>query len=100
MAESAADRLRSRMQATAAKTRPAAVQAEPERMVRLSVDLPSDTYRQVKATTLEVGERLGRAVRTVHLLRALVDELHSDEKLRERVVARLRQQGGSAGTRE
>ncbi len=85
--------LRARMQATAAKSRPAAVEAQTRRIVRLSVDLPGETYTDVKATTVELGERLGRAVRTVHLIRALIDEFYADERLRERVVARLQAQG-------
>jgi hypothetical protein len=83
------------MQATAANSRPAAVQPQPQRTVRLSVDLPGETYREVKATTLALGERLDRSVRTVHVIRALIDLMHSDRELRDRVETHLRQQSSN-----
>lgn len=62
------------------------------RPVRLSVDLGKETYRELKAYPDELGipEQLGRAqVPTMEIMRALVDELLTNEDVRDAVAARL-----------
>jgi hypothetical protein len=62
------------------------------RPVRLSVDLGKETYRDLKAypDELRIPEQLGRAqVPTMDIMRALVDELLTNDEVRAAVAARL-----------
>jgi hypothetical protein len=62
------------------------------RPVRLSVDIGKETYREIKAFPDEMGipEQLGRAqVPTMDVMRALVDELLTNDEVRESVAKRL-----------
>lgn len=83
--------------ADAVLARPAA--AEPaksgpsrSRPVRLSVDIGTETYRELKAfpDELRIPEQVGRAqVPTMDIMRALVDELLTNDEVREAVAGRL-----------
>jgi hypothetical protein len=62
------------------------------RPVRLSVDIGKETYREIKAfpDELRIPEQIGRAqVPTMDVMRALVDELLTNDEVRAAVAARL-----------
>ena len=62
------------------------------RPVRLSVDITKATYQDVKAypDELRIPEQLGRvSIPTMDVMRALVDELLSNDEVRAAVAARL-----------
>ena len=62
------------------------------RPVRLSVDVHTEEYREIKAypDELRIPEQIGRAqVPTMEVMRALVAELLTNDEVRAAVAARL-----------
>lgn len=75
---------------------PAATEDRPKprrtRPVRMSVDIGKETYRELKAFPEEMGlpEKLDRMqVPTMEVIRALIEELSVNKRLREQVAKRL-----------
>lgn len=69
-------------------------QPKPQRTrpVRLSVDIGKESYRELKTFPEEMGlpEKLDRAqIPTMEVIRALIDELSVNKRLREQVAKRL-----------
>lgn len=81
--------------ADAVLSRPAAAAPAPAkrtRPVRLSVDVHTEEYRDLKAypDELRIPEQIGRAqVPTMEVMRALVAELLTNDEVRAAVAARL-----------
>jgi hypothetical protein len=85
--------------ADAVLARPAAAAPAPRsngpsrtRPVRLSVDITKTTYQDVKAypDELRIPEQVGRvSIPTMEVMRALVDELLTNDEVRAAVAARL-----------
>lgn len=73
-------------------TKPGEPKPQRTRPVRLSVDVGKETYRDLKTFAEDMGlpEQLGRAqIPTMEVIRALIDELSVNKRLREQVAKRL-----------
>lgn len=73
-----------------AATTPSVVRSTP---VRITADLPPQSYRSLVDYSAALANRLGRArVPHVNVIRALVVELSQDDELQQRIAKRVAQQ--------
>ena len=70
-----------------------ATETGPERVVRSTLDLPPGKHADLIRYATDAGLELGWSVRPQHVLRALVDQLLTDDRLRAHVTDALAQQG-------
>lgn len=76
--------------AAATPAKPAVVRSKP---VRITADLPPQSYRSLVDYAASLATRFGRArVPHVNVIRALVLELEDDQALQGRIAARIAQE--------
>jgi hypothetical protein len=70
-------------------------EAQKEKPVRLSVDIPTTAYHNLVAWCQSIALAVGvTRVNHVWIIRALIMELFEDEELQQRVVNRVREEKG------